>query len=186
MDSGYTTHDVAGWLGLSIEDVRSCARAGLVRPERGTRGELRLSFQDVALLRRAAHLVSTGLLILYWLTPVIYPPSVLPERFREIFAWNPLSGVLTGVRGVLLHGEVPSASDWMHLLVPTAIVLLSSASWSESRPASRVSRIRSAAARSSALITTSSRRGTARPSDRHCRSSSSIGTPERSATSTVV
>jgi tetratricopeptide (TPR) repeat protein len=49
----YTTSDVARLLGLSAGRVRSLARAGVLSPDRGPRGALRFSFQDLVLLRTA-------------------------------------------------------------------------------------------------------------------------------------
>jgi ABC-type polysaccharide/polyol phosphate export permease len=65
--------------------------------------------------RDVAYLVSTGLIILYWLTPVIYPPRWLPANWRELLALNPLGGVITGMRGVLLEGVAPTAIEWARL-----------------------------------------------------------------------
>src|SRR5438874_5019260 len=56
--SGYRAREVARMLGLSIGQVRSYVRAGFLAPERGSRGELRFSFQDLVLLRTAQGLVS--------------------------------------------------------------------------------------------------------------------------------
>lgn len=56
----YTTRDVAGLLGLTPRQVRSYARSGILRPERGARNEYRFSFQDLVLLRTAAGLDAAG------------------------------------------------------------------------------------------------------------------------------
>src|ERR1700694_909034 len=48
-------------LGLSVSQVRSYVRAGFLEPERGPRGELLFSFQDLVLLRTAKCLVSARL-----------------------------------------------------------------------------------------------------------------------------
>jgi len=55
---GYRTRDVARLLGVSEARVRGWARAGLVEPRRGRRGELRFRFQDLVLLRAAAGLTA--------------------------------------------------------------------------------------------------------------------------------
>jgi lipopolysaccharide transport system permease protein len=73
--------------------------------------------------RDVAYLVNTGLLLLYWLTPIIYPPSMLPERWQKLFAWNPIGAVVTGLRDVILHGQAPHALDWVHAFVPTLIIV---------------------------------------------------------------
>src|SRR3954452_15358806 len=56
--SGYGAQEVAKMLGLSVGQVRAWVRAGFLEPERGPRGELRFSFQDLVLLRTAKGLVS--------------------------------------------------------------------------------------------------------------------------------
>src|SRR5205823_5683714 len=55
---GYGAREVAKMLGLSLGQVRAFVRAGFLDPERGPRGELRFSFQDLVLLRTAQGLVS--------------------------------------------------------------------------------------------------------------------------------
>ena len=45
-------------LGLSVGQVRAWVRAGFLEPERGARGALRFSFQDLVLLRTAKGLLS--------------------------------------------------------------------------------------------------------------------------------
>jgi tetratricopeptide (TPR) repeat protein len=54
----YTAREVATVLGVPPSRLRAYLRAGLVSPERGERGELRFSFQDLVLLRRAEGLVT--------------------------------------------------------------------------------------------------------------------------------
>src|SRR5260370_16171487 len=56
--SGYAAREVAKMVGLSVGQVRAYVRAGFLEPTRGPRGELRLSFQDLVLLRTAQGLVS--------------------------------------------------------------------------------------------------------------------------------
>jgi ABC-type polysaccharide/polyol phosphate export permease len=71
--------------------------------------------------RDVAYLVSTGLLLLYWLTPVVYPPSLLPPRVAAILSWNPLWLVFTGVREAVMRGVTPSAFDWARLVGETLV-----------------------------------------------------------------
>ena len=48
-------------------------------------------------------------------SPVVYPTSIIPEKYRFIYSLNPLSGVIEGFRSILL-GTVP---------FPTQMVLFS-------------------------------------------------------------
>ena len=56
--SGYATRDVAALLGLSVAQIRSLIRDGLLSPAQGSRGEYRFSFQDLILLRTAKGLLA--------------------------------------------------------------------------------------------------------------------------------
>jgi tetratricopeptide (TPR) repeat protein len=53
----YTVREVPTVLGVKPSRLRGYLRAGLVSPQRGERGELRFSFQDLVLLRKAEGLV---------------------------------------------------------------------------------------------------------------------------------
>jgi tetratricopeptide (TPR) repeat protein len=55
---GYSTSEVAKLLGLSQRLVRGYVRAGFLSPERGERGELSFSFQDLVFLRTARGLMA--------------------------------------------------------------------------------------------------------------------------------
>lgn len=46
-----------------------------------------------------------------FLTPIFYPESRVPERFRGVMDLNPLSYLVRMYRAVLLEGNVPGARD---------------------------------------------------------------------------
>jgi lipopolysaccharide transport system permease protein len=52
--------------------------------------------------RDFAYLVPFGVQVLMYLTPIIYPLSIVPERFRWLLALNPMSGLIEGFRWCLL------------------------------------------------------------------------------------
>jgi len=96
--SGYTTQDVARMIGVSVGRLRSYLRAGVLSPERGERGELRFSFQDLLLLRKAEGLVSARI-----------PPHRVRralKKLRDRLADDqPLTGMRLGTEGpeVVVH-----------------------------------------------------------------------------------
>lgn len=51
-------------------------------------------------------------------TPVIYPASVVPERFRSWYFINPMAGIIDGYRRVLLSGQAP---QWDALALGTGV-----------------------------------------------------------------
>jgi tetratricopeptide (TPR) repeat protein len=84
--SGYTTQDVARMIGVSSGRLRAYLRAGVLSPERGDRGELRFSFQDLLLLRKAEGLVRQRI-----------PPHRVRLAFQRLRARLPGDRPLTGV-----------------------------------------------------------------------------------------
>lgn len=58
-------------------------------------------------LRDISQLTGLLTLILMFLSPVFYPASALPERFRGIFNINPLTLIIEQAREVVLNGRSP-------------------------------------------------------------------------------
>lgn len=59
---------------------------------------LNLFFHDVR------YLVGVILMIWFYITPIIYPLDIVPERYKMLFELNPLSRVVNAYRRVLLDG----------------------------------------------------------------------------------
>jgi len=57
-----------------------------------------------------------------YLTPVVYPSSMIPEKWRLVFALNPMTGVVEGFRFALL-GTTQSVS-WGMILISSLIAVL--------------------------------------------------------------
>jgi len=71
--------------------------------------------------RDLAHLVTFGIQLLMYATPVIYPFSVVPERYRIVLQLNPLTPVMEGFRlGFLGVGSVEPS----HLAASFGIMLV--------------------------------------------------------------
>lgn len=63
-------------------------------------------------------------LVQFWLflTPVVYPSSLIPEKYRALYGLNPMAGVVEGFRWALLgKTEPPGAMLWVSV---TVVVLL--------------------------------------------------------------
>lgn len=59
--------------------------------------------------------------ILFFVSPIIYPASIVPAKFKLVFYLNPMSGVITSARDTLLHNFSP---NWFLLLVSFAVSLI--------------------------------------------------------------
>lgn len=43
-----------------------------------------------------------------YLTPIIYPISLVPEKFRDIYMLNPMAGIIDSYRQIILVGDAPN------------------------------------------------------------------------------
>ena len=72
-------------------------------------------------VRDTSYAVGVVLQILFFLTPIFYPVSAIPERFRWPILLNPLTILIEEARKVFLYGELP---DWRFLGAAFLISLL--------------------------------------------------------------
>jgi len=54
------------------------------------------------------HAVPVALMMLGYLSPVFYPLSLVPERFRTIYLLNPVAALLTVYHEILYEGRLPA------------------------------------------------------------------------------
>jgi lipopolysaccharide transport system permease protein len=52
------------------------------------------------------YLVGIGLSILFFLTPIVYPATIAPEKFQVYFNWSPPAQLILAWRSVFLHGDI--------------------------------------------------------------------------------
>ncbi len=69
-------------------------------------GVLNVFFRDVG------QLFSVVLQFWFWLTPIVYSVSILPESVRPLIALNPMTGLMTAYQAILVSGKWP---DWISL-----------------------------------------------------------------------
>lgn len=62
----------------------------------------------------------------FFVSPIIYPSSLLPESHRWLLALNPLTGIVEGSRGVLFGRSVEAAPLVVSVVVPLALLLYAS------------------------------------------------------------
>jgi lipopolysaccharide transport system permease protein len=78
---------------------------------------MQVKFRDIG--------VAMPLLLQLWMftTPVVYPLSAVPQRFRGLYALNPLVGVIENFRRVVLQGIEPDFRSLAISAIVAAILL---------------------------------------------------------------
>jgi lipopolysaccharide transport system permease protein len=72
-------------------------------------------------LRDIAQGITLLLMAWMYLTPIIYPESIVPERFRWFVGLNPFAWLVRSYRRIFLEGLAP---DWLALLYFTLVALV--------------------------------------------------------------
>lgn len=111
---------------LLIEDARFGPQLLVLPALMGLQFVLILGFSYLVastnvLFRDTQHLLSVILRLFFFLTPIFYDASMLPDRFGSLYRINPMVAVVEAYRAVLM-GDRPL--DWGSLLWPTLLAIL--------------------------------------------------------------
>ena len=83
-------------------------------------GVVNVFFRDVA------QAVGIGLQFWFWLTPIVYPLSVVPETLRKLMAWNPLYALVVSYQGIVVEHRWPIWSDlWLMCALTLVVAVVS-------------------------------------------------------------
>jgi ABC-2 type transport system permease protein len=74
--------------------------------------------------RDLGHVWEITLQLLFYASAIVFPFSLIPERFRQLIAFNPLAQLIEDMRRVLVTSVIPWSSDVLGslLIVPCAAV----------------------------------------------------------------
>lgn len=75
-------------------------------------GTINVFFRDVA------QAVAILLQFWFWLTPIVYPVEIVPERILVFLGWNPLAPIVEGYQHIVLEGALPA---WNTLIYPGSV-----------------------------------------------------------------
>jgi ABC-type polysaccharide/polyol phosphate export permease len=71
-------------------------------------------------VRDIPQLVSVLLQILFYLCPIIYPVTIVPQHYRFLITLNPIAVLIVAYRNILVYDQPP---DWISLVYPAAFAL---------------------------------------------------------------
>lgn len=108
------THNFPGWAVLAVIpllmiQVAFAIGLGIIL------GVLNVFFRDVG------QLVGIVLQFWFWLTPIVYPASILPEGIRPLIEANPMSALIAAYQRIFVYGQWP---DWSSLGLVTVLAVM--------------------------------------------------------------
>jgi len=74
--------------------------------------------------RDIRYILDVILTVWFWLTPIVYPISLIPDQYLFFYKLNPMTVFVSAYREVLLTGELPVPIYWVAILIATSVSLL--------------------------------------------------------------
>lgn len=74
--------------------------------------------------RDAGHMLDPILSILFYGTPIIYPLSVLPEKYAKLLVLNPMVHFINPIRAVLYDSRVPTGQEFLAMGICAIVSLV--------------------------------------------------------------
>ncbi|HKH45147.1 MAG TPA: ABC transporter permease [Thermoanaerobaculia bacterium] len=92
---------------------------------------LAVFFSDVV------ELIGVLLTLMFYLTPVIYPKDIVPEKLRWVVRFNPVRSILEVFRDPIYQGEIPPLSH-LSVSIGITLILLAVGAWVFRRSSDRI------------------------------------------------
>ena len=80
-----------------------------------TLGIMNVYFRDIG------HFFSIALTFWFWLTPIVYPASVISNSYPSVLDLNPLYSIFASLQNLTVHGVAP---DWASLSYPIVLCMV--------------------------------------------------------------
>lgn len=95
---------------------------------------LALIFSSLAVqFRDVIHIVPNILMLTFFLTPILYPSTIIPERYDFLLALNPVAHLIQSYQDILYYGRPPSLLSMSAVILSDCVLLLAGLSFFEAR-----------------------------------------------------
>lgn len=74
-------------------------------------------------VRDVAQVMQVVLQLLFWMTPIVYMPSILPAGMAELMRFNPLATLVAAYHAVLVYGKAPDVASLVPVVLLTLVLL---------------------------------------------------------------
>jgi lipopolysaccharide transport system permease protein len=75
-------------------------------------------------IRDMRYIVEATCSVLFWLVPIIYSFKMIPEKYQNIYQYNPMAAIVLALRSILLDGTSPASSLLIKLALSSLSILL--------------------------------------------------------------
>jgi lipopolysaccharide transport system permease protein len=75
------------------------------------------------LIRDTRYVVDSLNLVLYWLVPIFYSFTIIPEKYIPVYRFNPVAALVMATRNVMMDREPPPMTLILNLIIAASVTL---------------------------------------------------------------
>lgn len=84
--------------------------------------------------RDLEHLIEVMLNLLFYVTPILYPLSAVPEPYNHLLRLNPLAPLIEAWRDLLVSNSLPGLEIWPSVVLTTVVLAIGAWAFARLRP----------------------------------------------------
>lgn len=74
--------------------------------------------------RDVGHIFGIILQFWFWLTPIVYPKSIVPEEFLKFVEYNPMADIMNNFTMVFVENKMPDYSSLLYVFVLVIVLMI--------------------------------------------------------------
>ncbi len=76
--------------------------------------------------RDMKEIIGISLQVWFWLTPIVYVATILPDTAKQLLFYNPIYGFVSAYQNIFLFGQLPDMNWLINLAILTHLLLMGS------------------------------------------------------------